>query len=197
MRGRVTHIRVLAVGISKITKEESLKLSIPTLSIPGTEDYLIELDVWHQLHCLNDLREVLYPEVYGGLDALKFPNGTINRDTDMFRHWDHCVDSLRQTLMCHADVSPNSFHVNVPQSSGIFPRLATSHTCRNFTKLQEWSREHWAGDWEFHVDPAQAEDIIRDSGFDHSPLEDIQFLWRLFPGNRFFEHWKTHKAEEM
>lgn len=178
------------VGISKISKEQAAQLSSPTLSIPGTEDYLIELDVWHELHCLNDLRKVLYPEAYGGLTDVTLPNGTINRDTDAFRHWDHCIDSLRQTIMCHADVAPIPFHVNVPVNKGIFPRLATSHTCRNFEQIQQWAKDHWAGAWDFNLNPEKAEEIIAASGFDNGPEEDIQFMWRVFPGDTYFKHWR-------
>ncbi|WYZ44001.1 hypothetical protein EsH8_VII_000437 [Colletotrichum jinshuiense] len=180
-------------GISKISKEEAKKLPSPTIAIPGTEDYLIELDVWHELHCLNDLRKLLYPEVYGGLLEVTMPNGTINRDTEAFRHWDHCVDSLRQALMCHADVSPIPFHINVPANFGIFPRLATTHTCKNFTKIQQWAMDRWAGDWDFNVNETQAQELIDTSGFDNSPEEDIQFLWKLFPGNKFFKFWQEHE----
>lgn len=157
---------------------------------------MVQLDVWHELHCLNDLRKVLYPEVYGGLDALKLDNGTINRETDMFRHWDHCVDSIRQTLMCHADVSPIPFHINVPANTGIFPRLATTHTCRNFTKIQEWSKEHWAGEWDFKLNKEKAQQIIEASGFDNSPEEEIEFLYKLFPGNKWFKYWREHDVNE-
>ncbi|KAK4222474.1 hypothetical protein QBC38DRAFT_375052 [Podospora fimiseda] len=185
----------ISVGISKISRQQAEKLVSPTLAIPGTEDYLIELDVWHELHCLNDIRKVFYPEVYGGLEETKFKNGTINRDTDMFRHWDHCIDSIRQTLMCHADVSPIPFHVNVPVNQGIFPRLATTHTCKNFTKLQEWAKQNWAGEWDFRLSKEKAQEIIDASGFDNSPEEDIEFLYEHFPGNKWFKYWREHEYE--
>lgn len=92
--------------------------------------------------------------------------------------------------MCHADVSPISFHINVPASSGIFPRLATTHTCRNFTKIQDWAKAHAATDWNPLLNPAEAEALERASGFDQSPLEDIEFLYPKFPGNPFFKHWQ-------
>ncbi|KAL4899979.1 hypothetical protein BDW74DRAFT_171071 [Aspergillus multicolor] len=185
-------------GISTITEAEARQLHTPTLPIPGTNRYLVQLDVWHELHCLNDMRKILYPERYAedSLDSLKFPNGTINRDTDMFRHWDHCIDSLRQSLMCHADISPIPFHVNVPASKGIFPRLATTHTCRNFTKIQEWARERFAGVWEVELEPEDAQRITETAGFSQDPEEDIQFLYELFPGNTFFEYWREHGVDD-
>ncbi|KAE8356752.1 hypothetical protein BDV28DRAFT_163765 [Aspergillus coremiiformis] len=174
--------------------KEAMYLDTPTIPIFGTKKYLVQLDVWHELHCLNDLRKTLYPERYtdSSLDSLKFPNGTINRDTDMFRHWDHCIDSIRQTLMCHADVSPIPFHINVPARKGIFPRLATTHTCRNFTKIQDWAKERFAGDWRVELEPEEAQYVIDTAGFSQDPEEDIQFLYELFPGDRFFKYWREH-----
>jgi len=133
---------------------------------------LIQLDVWHELHCLNDLRKLLYPEAYGSLQSMTFPNGTIDREQPMFRHWDHCVDMLRQTLMCHADVSPIPFHINTPQNTAIIPRLETTHTCRDFDAIRAWAVEHAAGEWDFNVNPDKVDEIIAASGFDQSNEEE-------------------------
>jgi Mycotoxin biosynthesis protein UstYa len=108
---------------------------------------------------------------------------------------DHCIDALRQALMCNADISPISFHVNTPVNVGVFPRLATTHTCRNFAKIQDWAHKNAAGEWDLHVTQEEAKEIIRESGFDHAPLEDIEFLWELFPGDPFFQHWRDHPLE--
>lgn len=64
-------------------------LSSPTLQIPATDDYLVELDVFHELHCLNDLRKMLWPEFYPNMtmDDLRLDNGSYHRNNDMFRHW--------------------------------------------------------------------------------------------------------------
>jgi hypothetical protein len=98
--------------------------------------------------------------------------------------------------MCHADVSPIPFHVNVPSSKGIFPRLAIIHTCRNFTKIQEWARERFAGDWTVELEPDEVQYIIDTVGFPQDPEEDIEFLYGLFPGNKFFKYWREHLYHE-
>ncbi|CAE7193445.1 hypothetical protein P3342_009432 [Pyrenophora teres f. teres] len=184
-------------GISVISEEEAKKLPNPTIPIPGTKDYLVELDVWHSLHCLNDLRKLLYPERFQMLERLMTKNGTIDRNSFHFRHWDHCVDALRQTLMCQSDVAPVSFHVNIPFNRGIFPRLAATHTCRNFSKVQEWAKEHRAPEFEFMIsDPEKLQEIIHESGFDHSPEENMEGLYWMFPGNKFFKHWQDHPMED-
>ncbi|KAH7030008.1 hypothetical protein B0J12DRAFT_745274 [Macrophomina phaseolina] len=183
-------------GISVITEEEAMNLHRPTLPIPGTKDYLVELDVWHSLHCLNDLRKLLYPERYHMLERLT-KDGVIDRNSFAFRHWDHCVDALRQSLMCQADIAPIPFHVNVPFNRGIFPRLATTHTCRNFTKIQEWAKAHRAPEFDFMIsDPVKLQKIIEESGFDHSPEEDMEGLYWMFPGNQFFQYWRDHPLAE-
>ncbi|KAH6721311.1 hypothetical protein BKA61DRAFT_567908 [Leptodontidium sp. MPI-SDFR-AT-0119] len=200
---RTTHFRTTSrdpslgiwFGISKISEEEAKMLLSPTLPIPGTNEYLIQFDVWHELHCLNDLRKIIYPERFPNMSLNNITvNGIVNRENDMFRHWDHCIDALRQTLMCHADISPIPFHVNVPKSSGIFPRLATTHTCRNFTKIQEWSKEHSAGEFKFLLNEDEARETTETAGFDQSPEEDIEFLYGMFPGNKFFRHWREHNV---
>lgn len=79
---------ISTVGISTITPEETKYLRTPTLHIPGQDDkYLIELDVFHSLHCLNDLRKLLYPERFQMLERLMDKDGNIDRNNFAFRHW--------------------------------------------------------------------------------------------------------------
>ncbi|KAK4240933.1 hypothetical protein C8A03DRAFT_30900 [Achaetomium macrosporum] len=184
-----------SVAISKITKEEAELLPHPTLAIPGTDDYLVQLDVFHQLHCVDDLRKLLWPERYPGLEELKDENGVIDREQHAFLHWDHCIDALRQTIMCHADISPISWRVNMPGNHMIIPQLSTTHTCRNFTKVREWAEAHSAGEWNYRVPDDMLDDVVRTAGFDQAPDEDIQHLYKLFPGDTFFKYWRDHPAE--
>jgi len=45
--------RHILVGVSRITKEEASHLTNHTTRLPGDEDhYVVQLDVFHQLHCL-------------------------------------------------------------------------------------------------------------------------------------------------
>ncbi|KAK4031469.1 hypothetical protein C8A01DRAFT_51453 [Parachaetomium inaequale] len=139
-------------GISKITEQEARKLIHPTLAIPGTKDYLVQLDVWHELHCLA---------------AVTDNRGVIDRESIEFRHWDHCVDSIREAIMYYADVAPIPFHVNFPANHVI----------------------------DYKVTPEQADEIIRTSGFDNAPWEDIQDQYIAFPGNTYFKYWRDHPEE--
>ena len=74
--------------------------------------YIVEMDVFHQLHCLNTLRKSLYPEIYpynnvtvsrslheakvyfAKYFVLQFSHGISDRE-----HLEHCVNSIRESLM--------------------------------------------------------------------------------------------------
>lgn len=54
---------------------------------------------------------------------------------------DHCIDSLRQRLMCTADVGLVPFFW-VGDDGGTDPEFSRTHTCRDFETLHGWMREH-------------------------------------------------------
>jgi len=98
--------------------------------------------------------------------------------------------------MCHADVSPISWRLNVPVARVLAPRLETTHTCRNFTKIQEWAREHEAKTLRQELTPEEIAAILEDPPFDQSPWEDLSSFWEQFPGNKFFKEWRDADEQE-
>lgn len=54
--------RFFAVGMIRVTEEESKRLVRPASKIPNTDEYLIELKVFHQLHYLNQIQRAFYPK---------------------------------------------------------------------------------------------------------------------------------------
>lgn len=63
---------------------------------------------------------------------------------------EHCIDSIRQALMCNSDISPVVFHVG-QFGDGIYPKLAATHTCRNFDKIRQWGIDHQAGYFRYEL----------------------------------------------
>lgn len=62
--------------------------------------------------------------------------------SEMLTGWcnsDHCVEMLRQTLMCHADTSVTVF---VRTEDGLHARDNVTRVCRNFDKLHAWAADH-------------------------------------------------------
>ncbi|KAI3337574.1 hypothetical protein HD806DRAFT_477025 [Xylariaceae sp. AK1471] len=90
------------------------------------------VEVFHQLHCLNIIRKTIDIDYYG-----------INEmDPATYRlHIEHCIDALRQSFMCAADISRfqvewnEKFHRARPVFGGV------THTCRNFEKIRAWAAE--------------------------------------------------------
>jgi hypothetical protein len=78
----------------------------------------------------NQIRMGLHPDRY---PPIPISHG--------FDHIDHCVNSVRESLMCSVDVTPNVWVWDEGRKSS-FPRLDTVHTCRNFDKVRAWAVEH-------------------------------------------------------
>ncbi|KAJ3714546.1 hypothetical protein DFJ43DRAFT_1103872 [Lentinula guzmanii] len=114
-------------GIVQIPASEANKLVDKTLPIPGDDgNYIVTLEVFHQLHCLNLLRKSLYPDYYS---------------TTLIDHLDHCVDILRQALTCTIDINPLSWHWYEPRQA-TETKLNGAHKCVDFGKIQDWAYEH-------------------------------------------------------
>ncbi|KAF2094773.1 hypothetical protein NA57DRAFT_22567, partial [Rhizodiscina lignyota] len=122
--------------IIKIPQESAAKLVNYTSPVPGDEgSYITMLDVFHQLHCLNIIRRTIYPERYHGQlwDGYQYRNITMH-------HVEHCIDSLRQLVTCHSDISTHYWRWELildPPRYANHPKVP--HTCRDFDAIKEWA----------------------------------------------------------
>jgi hypothetical protein len=136
----------------------------PTAHLPhDNSTYVVTLGVFHQLHCVNHLRQALYPDEYPELWEHK-ADGTVDHGTIRALHrgkffepkfpairladafQDHCIDILRQTLMCHGDVSPTPFFYRASDDN-VYSVLANTHMCRDFDKIKDWALERQLTSW--------------------------------------------------
>ncbi|KAH8594158.1 hypothetical protein B0O99DRAFT_626048 [Bisporella sp. PMI_857] len=125
-------------GLVRITKDQASKLPSQTSQIPGdTDHYIVGLEVFHQLHCLNAIRKALDPEYYNiTLDSMAPDDRSEQR-----AHLDHCLELLRQATMCHSDISLNVF-TWVPFKQKTLPHSESWHSCRDFEAIKQWSHKH-------------------------------------------------------
>jgi len=64
-----------------LTASEAAKLLNATLPAPNDPStFVVELEVFHDLHCLNMLRKLAYPEEYPEMWE-RYDNGTVNHDS--------------------------------------------------------------------------------------------------------------------
>ncbi|KAM7186188.1 protein of unknown function (DUF3328) domain containing protein [Rhypophila sp. PSN 637] len=117
---------ILNAGLVRITKAQADSLSAPTTwSRHDPSMYVGIVEVFHQLHCLGHLRTLIYA-ADPTAERMKNPG-----------HADHCIEYLRQTLTCLADVeiAPIGWDSRL-QSYGI--RDDTVRQCRSFDRIHEW-----------------------------------------------------------
>lgn len=107
--------------------------------------YMGELEVFHQLHCLNLLRIQVYRDYYTSLSPVP-PIFRVN-ETVRRSELDHCVDILRQSIMCTGDVTIATANW-VQGHPRPIPDFSTMHVCRDFDALLEWASERDAGEVE-------------------------------------------------
>jgi hypothetical protein len=79
------------------------------------------------------------------------------------KHLDHCIDSIRQSLMCSADITPLPY-VWWRKFGQLMPTSAVTHTCRDFEAIRDWAKEHRAGkvEKEVHVHDPLGDEVVYD-----------------------------------
>ncbi|KAH7251382.1 hypothetical protein BKA59DRAFT_395458 [Fusarium tricinctum] len=127
------------VGDQMITKDklDHLGLDPKSLTIKdpktGQEGYRVGIQVFHQLHCLNLLRQETYRDYYSTT------GGDIDVEPEDLRgHLDHCIEILRNSLMCQSDTGVFAFKY-YDGYEGHWPDFSTQHTCRNFSAIRDWA----------------------------------------------------------
>jgi len=133
------------VGDQMITKDELKKVQMPESHLKvtdpktGAEGWRVGLEVFHQLHCINLLRQFTYKDHYQPL------GGDLGEDAAEVRmHLDHCLEILRMNVQCNADIGVFTLYL-LPGDPLPWPELNSWHTCRNFDKVRDWAMENSVG----------------------------------------------------
>lgn len=129
--------------------ETAVKLDSETWGL-GDDAYATALDIYHQLHCVNTLRQIAYGTYYnvqmGNPDGI---NATLRE-----MHINHCVDILMQAIQCSGNANLITFHW-VEKLQRPFPDMqvktlffgswilliyprSIDRKCINFDKLTDW-----------------------------------------------------------
>ncbi|KAJ4424905.1 hypothetical protein N0V82_000408 [Gnomoniopsis sp. IMI 355080] len=89
-------------------------------------------DVFHQLHCLNQIRQALHRDIYPEVPI----HGAV--------HTEHCINHLRQAIMCWGTttVIPTKYF---PGYRSTYVVTDAVHTCRAFDPIRELTKERFNG----------------------------------------------------
>ncbi|KAI1195937.1 hypothetical protein F5X97DRAFT_326020 [Nemania serpens] len=123
---------VLSVGpeevkAAKKDQEEEWFNSTVQLGDANGGGMMATLEMFHQLHCLDMVRKfTFYKYPY-----YKNTGGVFNRPIDaQINHIDHCLEIIRQVIMCSGDTGLITFHW-VADNPVTYPDFNTWHSCRN------------------------------------------------------------------
>ncbi|KAK7965737.1 Cyclochlorotine biosynthesis protein O [Apiospora aurea] len=99
---------------------------------------------FHQLHCLNLLRQASYEDEYrqaGRLPEILRATKEVRRN-----HLDHCIEVVRLDMMCQADVTPYFVMEAAPGHASDALRIDFSvfKKCRDFGKIKSWMKDRVA-----------------------------------------------------
>ncbi|KAI5924552.1 hypothetical protein F4810DRAFT_709509 [Camillea tinctor] len=123
----------------------------------GDDKFPVQIDVFHQIHCLNAVRKQMYYQHYY---ASEFTNGP---DEMHWMHQRHCLHMVMQSLTCNAnvDIVPHRWVENdgVP-----FAQFSIERKCRNFDNLRQWNQKNAIKDvreiWPHNKDAMPADAFV-------------------------------------
>ncbi|KAI1409006.1 hypothetical protein F5Y13DRAFT_171318 [Hypoxylon sp. FL1857] len=115
-------------------------------------DYLGVIGGYHHLHCLNNMRIAIHWDYY------ESKYGNYSRQEVFSReHSDHCIDTLRQALMCNPNTEIHTAEwLNRPHELGDKELSGQSTTtCLKWDSLDKWARPRAlrAGEYSFRPGP--------------------------------------------
>ncbi|KAI1378117.1 hypothetical protein F4677DRAFT_444029 [Hypoxylon crocopeplum] len=123
----------------RVSRDEMSRLGLNTTNRVQVNrgDYFAALGVFHYLHCLNNLRKVVHWDYYGPQIA-----GSGSQEAFGKEHSDHCIDVLRQAVMCHANVQVNTAEWVDEDNflGGKELRSDSKATCVKWDSVDGWAR---------------------------------------------------------
>lgn len=146
-----------------LTPSEAASLGLPpSFAHPFRPEYQVYIiDAYHAMHCLKVLRDH-YMRMY---HAHRFVDDWPQLGDWPLEHDEHCFDSLRKHVMCHAD--DTLLYSTGHHDAGV----RQTKMCRSWDALREWASGRNA-QWKDHINPRPEGEIwwnFDDGGDDGLP----------------------------
>lgn len=113
-----------AIPPTKILPQQSVALN------DVTERAVITLEVFNSLDCLNYIRKFTFRSYYNITDGHA-----------EVQHFGKCIEAVRQTLSCYADISSITYMWRKNRRLP-FPDFRIDHECRDWSSIEQWAEDH-------------------------------------------------------
>lgn len=109
----------------------------------GPNKRFFGLSMYHQIHCLASLRKAILGITHDHRKKRQDGMGTgMGMDEAEIGHTHHCLNYLRQTILCSADVT---LEPEVPEGSqDVGEGLGVTHVCRDWGKVYDYVKRNEA-----------------------------------------------------
>ncbi|KAI2638330.1 hypothetical protein GGS21DRAFT_433682 [Xylaria nigripes] len=91
------------------------------------------IGAYHELHCLRQLRFYLFRDRY-------YPNLTAAQDIYLRGHLDHCIETLRLTIMCYGNPALVSFAWGGESAQKPLTQSNSRSVCAKWESIDAWAR---------------------------------------------------------
>ncbi len=117
--------------------ETAVKLDAATFGLKS-DMYAAQLDVFHLLHCLNNLRQLAYRNYYNETYELR---ADMNESTFYEVHLNHCVGMLAEAIQCSGNANLVTMHW-FEGFDNPTPDFSIQRKCVDFEGLTKWRKEN-------------------------------------------------------
>lgn len=137
----------------------------------GDDAYAAIFDTYHHLHCLNELRQLIYPEVYHRTQKVKE-----QKEAVWYIHLAHCVDLLMQEIQCGGNLNLITMHWQT-ENPYPYPDMSVNRQCINFDKLTQWRLDNSLDMelWRQHMN--KTDEVKQAEGLNYLPQPDAMYIY--------------------
>ncbi|KXT17370.1 hypothetical protein AC579_3842 [Pseudocercospora musae] len=121
---------LLAPSMVEISKREMHTMNKTSVKVKDSEGYVGYYEVFHQLHCLKRMYQMNYKEHYP--DLLSSGRLTVP-------HWEHCLEVLRQGVMCKPDLTLNTVVWDAEAPTGLHGYTHHERRCVNWDSFKAFA----------------------------------------------------------
>ncbi|KAH6633942.1 hypothetical protein B0J18DRAFT_405658 [Chaetomium sp. MPI-SDFR-AT-0129] len=123
---------LLDATLIRYTEDELLQANNATSVRHVDGGYVGGLGISHSLHCLKRIKQYLHPDYYYNHEEQDWK--------ELYSHVDHCLESLRQEILCSADV--NVYTLKWTRHSRVKPtvKVPQPHACVDWQALHGWMK---------------------------------------------------------